>query len=83
MLNRRQPRQEFDAVVVATGRYNAPNIPRIAGLEAWTARWSDKIWHSRQYRRPQAFANKTVLVVGAAVSLQTSLPMLLLVYVSI
>ncbi|KDQ17071.1 hypothetical protein BOTBODRAFT_129393 [Botryobasidium botryosum FD-172 SS1] len=60
--------EDFDAVVVATGRYNAPSIPSIPGLESWAARWSNNIWHSRQYRRPELFANKTVLVIGAATS---------------
>ncbi|KDQ17070.1 hypothetical protein BOTBODRAFT_30457 [Botryobasidium botryosum FD-172 SS1] len=60
--------EDFDAVIVATGRYNAPSIPRIPGLEAWAAQWSDLIWHSRQYRRPEFFANKTVLIAGAATS---------------
>ncbi|KAJ7694822.1 FAD/NAD(P)-binding domain-containing protein [Mycena rosella] len=60
--------EDFDAVVVATGRYNAPNIPRISGLEDWAHKFPHAIIHSRQYRRPQPFANETVLVVGGATS---------------
>ncbi|TFK31089.1 hypothetical protein BDQ12DRAFT_694562 [Crucibulum laeve] len=60
--------EAFDAVVIATGRYNAPNIPNIEGLEEWAKRFPDHISHSRQYRRPQPYANKTVLIVGAATS---------------
>ncbi|KDQ18078.1 hypothetical protein BOTBODRAFT_29394 [Botryobasidium botryosum FD-172 SS1] len=60
--------ENFDAVVVATGQYNTPSIARVPGLEAWKARWSNNIWHSRQYRRPEVFANKTVMVVGGGVS---------------
>ncbi|KAJ6457518.1 hypothetical protein DFH09DRAFT_1115796 [Mycena vulgaris] len=60
--------EDFDAIVVATGRYNAPNIPRISGLEDWAQAFPQSIIHSRQYRRPQPFANETVLVVGAATS---------------
>ena len=52
-------------MVVATGRFNAPYIPNIPGLKSWTDQFPEQIIHSRQYRRPNA--NKTVLVVGAAV----------------
>ncbi|KAJ6454571.1 hypothetical protein DFH09DRAFT_1235953 [Mycena vulgaris] len=37
--------EDFDAIVVATGRYNAPNIPRISGLEDWAQGISSK-YHS-------------------------------------
>jgi len=57
----------FDAVVVATGRYNAPNIPNVQGLEKWAKEFPKGYSHSRQYRRPQVFAGKTILMVGAAV----------------
>ncbi|KAJ7621042.1 hypothetical protein FB45DRAFT_928193 [Roridomyces roridus] len=60
--------EDFDAIVVATGRYNAPNIPGIDGLEDWAGKFPGSIIHSRQYRRPQPFENKTVLVVGGATS---------------
>lgn len=61
-------KENFDAVVVATGRFNAPYIPNILGLKAWADRFPDRIVHSRQFRRPQSYTNKTVLVVGAAAS---------------
>ncbi|KAG5640855.1 hypothetical protein DXG03_006820, partial [Asterophora parasitica] len=60
--------QDFDAVVVASGRYNAPNIPNIPGLKEWAERFPGHVQHSRAYRRPEPYANKTVLIVGAAVS---------------
>ncbi|KAI0788896.1 hypothetical protein C8Q75DRAFT_793645 [Abortiporus biennis] len=60
--------EDFDAVVVATGRYNAPNIPNIDGLTAWNAQFPKNIQHSRQYRRPEQYLNKTVLVVGGGTS---------------
>ncbi|KAF8218214.1 hypothetical protein K438DRAFT_1657096 [Mycena galopus ATCC 62051] len=60
--------EDFDAIVVATGRYNAPNIPPISGLEDWAEKFPESIIHSRQYRRPQPFTSKTVLVVGGATS---------------
>ncbi|KAJ7653193.1 hypothetical protein DFH06DRAFT_1204931 [Mycena polygramma] len=60
--------EDFDALIVATGRYNAPNIPAISGLEAWAQKFPHTITHSRQYRQPQPFTNETVLVVGGATS---------------
>lgn len=59
--------QHFDAIIVATGRYNAPNIPDIAGAELLAHRFPGHIQHSRQYRRPAGFTNQTVLIVGAGV----------------
>ncbi|KAF7983562.1 hypothetical protein HWV62_21150 [Athelia sp. TMB] len=60
-------RQErFDAIVVATGRFNAPYIPTIPGLSGWNSRFGDRISHARAYRRPEPYANETILIVGAA-----------------
>ncbi|KIJ50190.1 hypothetical protein M422DRAFT_160070, partial [Sphaerobolus stellatus SS14] len=61
-------KESYDAVVVATGRYNAPNVPDIEGLKEWAERYPGSISHSRQYRHPQPFTNKSVLIVGAATS---------------
>ncbi|KAI9573778.1 hypothetical protein HD554DRAFT_2166551 [Boletus coccyginus] len=60
--------EDFDAVVVAVGRYNAPSMPTIPGLEEWVRMFPDLVRHSRQYRRPEAYTNQTVLIVGASVS---------------
>jgi len=60
--------QDFDAVVVAAGKFYAPNMPNIEGLVEWAKRFPDRISHSRQYRRPDPYSNQTVLVVGAAIS---------------
>ncbi|KDR66555.1 hypothetical protein GALMADRAFT_130751 [Galerina marginata CBS 339.88] len=61
-------KQDFDAVVVATGRFNAPNMPNIPGLVEWDKAFPDTIIHSRQYRHSELYTNKTVLVVGASSS---------------
>ncbi|KAF4449038.1 hypothetical protein F53441_7688 [Fusarium austroafricanum] len=58
----------FDAVVVATGHYNLPRIPDIPGLADWKAHFGDTIVHTKQYRRPEQFEGKTVLVVGGGAS---------------
>ncbi|KZP31937.1 FAD/NAD(P)-binding domain-containing protein [Athelia psychrophila] len=60
--------ETFDAVVVGTGRFNAPFIPPIPGLSEWNSRFENHILHSRAYRRPEPFANETVLIIGAATS---------------
>ncbi|KAF8654315.1 hypothetical protein AX16_003542 [Volvariella volvacea WC 439] len=60
--------ENFDAVVVATGRWNAPYIPPIPGLIEWSKKYGNKITHSRQYRHPQGHVNETLLVIGAATS---------------
>lgn len=60
--------QHYDAVVVATGRYNAPNIPEIDGVAEWAKQFPERISHSRQYRRPEPYVDETVLIVGGAVS---------------
>ncbi|KAF8555876.1 FAD/NAD(P)-binding domain-containing protein [Imleria badia] len=60
--------EDFDAVAVAVGKYNAPSMAPIPGLDEWTRRFPDHLCHSRQYRRPEAYANQTVLIVGAGLS---------------
>ncbi|VDB96834.1 unnamed protein product [Peniophora sp. CBMAI 1063] len=67
--------QEFDAVVVALGLdAELPHVPEIEGIEGWSKVKDEKsatgwgIYHSRGYRRPEHYANKTVLIVGASVS---------------
>ncbi|KAL0069327.1 hypothetical protein AAF712_003692 [Marasmius tenuissimus] len=61
-------KEDFDAVVIATGRYNSPSVPAIPGLSEWVSKYPDGISHSRQYRRPEIHQNKSVLIVGAAAS---------------
>ncbi|KAJ7862518.1 hypothetical protein B0H14DRAFT_3107725 [Mycena olivaceomarginata] len=61
-------KEDFDAIVVATGRCNAPNIPNISGLQEWADKFPGSIIHSRQYRRPEPYTNESVLVVGGALS---------------
>ncbi|WWC97645.1 hypothetical protein V866_004529 [Kwoniella sp. B9012] len=60
--------EEFDAVVVATGHYNAPYIPPLNGVDAWAAAWPTKVIHSQGYRVPEPYEGKTVLLVGIGTS---------------
>lgn len=51
--------ERFDAVVVAAeGEGDAAYTPPIPGLEAWARAFPSEIFHSREYRRPDSFANK-------------------------
>ncbi|KAF4952431.1 hypothetical protein FSARC_12648 [Fusarium sarcochroum] len=58
----------FDAVVVATGHYNLPRIPDTPGLAEWKAHFGDAVIHTKQYRRPEQYTGKTVLVIGGGAS---------------
>lgn len=48
------------AIVIATGIVANPKIPRFAGQE----RFAGRIGHSVEYRRPDGYAGRRVLVVG-------------------
>lgn len=52
---------ESDAVIVATGIISGPLVPAFKGQEAFRGR----IRHSVEYRRPDEFHGKRVLVIGA------------------
>lgn len=58
----------FDAIVVASGRYGPPRVPDIPGLSAWKRRFPDRVKHSKQYRFPEPYRGRTVLVIGASIS---------------
>ncbi|KAF7536997.1 hypothetical protein G7054_g4119 [Neopestalotiopsis clavispora] len=61
-------RWEFDAVIVASGHYHEPKIPDLPGLKEWKERHPESISHSKRYRSPEPFKDKTVFVIGAGVS---------------
>ena len=54
----------FEAVVVANGHYNVPRVPRLRGQDVFPG----LLLHSLNYRRPEPFAGKVVLLLGAAAS---------------
>jgi cation diffusion facilitator CzcD-associated flavoprotein CzcO len=49
----------FAGVLIANGTLSEPNIPQFKG------QFDGEIIHSAQYRRPEQFAGKRVLIVGA------------------
>ncbi|MBE2181961.1 MAG: NAD(P)/FAD-dependent oxidoreductase [Anaerolineae bacterium] len=54
----------FPCVIVATGRYCAPIIPALPGMNDFRG----QILHARDYRLPSTFAGQRILVVGAGPS---------------
>ena len=54
---------DYDAVVVCNGHYEAPYIPQIPGQEDWL-NGERSIVHSLYYDEPSPYENKSVLIVG-------------------
>jgi cation diffusion facilitator CzcD-associated flavoprotein CzcO len=50
--------EEFDAVIVASGHYNIPNIPDIPGLKETSKLLPEAFEHAKAYRFPRNYANK-------------------------
>ncbi|KAF8311493.1 FAD/NAD(P)-binding domain-containing protein [Clavulina sp. PMI_390] len=61
--------EEFDAVVLGSdARREAAWVPPIPGMEEWARALPNALFHSQQYRSPQEFQDKNVLIVGASQS---------------
>ncbi|KAI9167795.1 Thiol-specific monooxygenase [Paramyrothecium foliicola] len=60
--------ESFDAVVVASGHYSVPYIPKIEGLDAFEKSRPGSVLHSKHFRGRDQFKGKRVVVVGASVS---------------
>ncbi|KAI5867840.1 putative dimethylaniline monooxygenase [Durotheca rogersii] len=58
----------FDAVILATGHYSVPYVPQVDGLEEYIRAFPGRVSHSKDYRSPLVYADKTVLVVGNSAS---------------
>jgi dimethylaniline monooxygenase (N-oxide forming) len=58
--------EDFDRVVVASGRFHAPMIPTIAGLQGFSG--SAGVHTTYDYRGPAPFVGKHMLVAGGAIS---------------
>ncbi|KAF4986605.1 hypothetical protein FDECE_15864 [Fusarium decemcellulare] len=61
-------KNEYDAVVVASGHYNDPFVPDIKGLKEFEISYPGTISHSKYYRRADAYQDKKVIVVGNSAS---------------
>ncbi|OAG12346.1 FAD/NAD(P)-binding domain-containing protein [Paraphaeosphaeria sporulosa] len=60
--------ERFDAVIVASGHYNVPYIPKIKGLADLEKARPGSVKHSKMFRGRDAYRGKKVVVVGASVS---------------
>ncbi len=56
--------ERFDAVAVCNGHFSEPIVPSLPGIE----HFKGAALHSHNYRRPQPFAGKRVVVLGSSVS---------------
>lgn len=54
----------FDAVFVCTSHYSDPNVPTYVDRQLYAG----NLMHSHAYRRPERFAGRSVLVIGAGAS---------------
>ncbi|KAF2097362.1 FAD/NAD(P)-binding domain-containing protein [Rhizodiscina lignyota] len=52
----------FDKVIMAIGRHHSPHMPAIEGAE----HFGKRLIHSAQFKRPEDYRNKRVLVLGFA-----------------
>lgn len=62
----KQTTETFPYVIVASGRYSAPRIPDIAGLDTFSG--TGGVSHTFHYRDPQQYRGQRVLVAGCAIS---------------
>ncbi|KAF8309291.1 FAD/NAD(P)-binding domain-containing protein [Clavulina sp. PMI_390] len=61
--------EEFDAIVVGNDSENdAAWVPPIPGLDEWALALPHAVFHSREYRKPEHFTDKNVLIVGGSLS---------------
>ncbi|OJI99930.1 hypothetical protein ASPVEDRAFT_51218 [Aspergillus versicolor CBS 583.65] len=60
--------EEFDAVVVATGQYSLPFLPRISGLDEVVKTHPEALEHVNAYRSPDHYVGKKVVVLGGSFS---------------
>lgn len=58
----------FDGVIVSTGHYSIPYLPRLPGLSKWNANYKSSVFHSKSFRDPSIFKDKNVLFVGTGLS---------------
>lgn len=59
--------EDFDFLYCASGRFSVPRIPNVPGLkEALKSLPKDTVIHTKTYRDPKVFKDKSVLLVGAS-----------------
>lgn len=58
----------YDAVVVASGHFDVPYVPSIAGISDWNKAYPGVVSHSKVFDSPDPFHGKKVVVVGSSAS---------------
>lgn len=62
-------KEEFDALIIATGHYHIPLIPSVPGLEKVHALFPDKVSHSKYFKpKLHTYDGENVVVVGGRIS---------------
>lgn len=56
--------QQFDFIFLCNGHYSSPSIPQCEGM----GQFNGHILHSHDYRRPEQYAGKMVLIIGSGPS---------------
>ncbi|XP_055963371.1 dimethylaniline monooxygenase [N-oxide-forming] 4 [Sorex fumeus] len=56
----KQDQAVFDAVMVCTGHYMSPHLPSFPGMH----KFRGQVLHSQEYKTPEGFQGKRVLVIG-------------------
>jgi len=64
----RWTREKFDAVIIATGHYHVPYIPKVPGLNEVYHRYPSKLKHSKTFRTSDNFKDQTIIVIGSRAS---------------
>ena len=58
--------RDVDRVVVATGRFNRPQMPAVPGIEDFTGACG--VVHTLHYKDPLAFRDRRIVVLGGSIS---------------
>lgn len=60
--------ETFDAVVLATGRFNIPFVPYIEGMDVFNIKHPNIISHTKAFRNTDDYEDKKILLVGSNIS---------------
>ena len=66
--------ERFDAVIAANGHCDWPLLPNVEGLEAWSEKFPDSLFHSVSYKSAKTFENKVSEYTSSLFSLASKIP---------
>ncbi|RMZ80880.1 hypothetical protein DV737_g2753, partial [Chaetothyriales sp. CBS 132003] len=61
-------KEEFDAVIDASGHYSVPYIPPTPGLADFAKAYPGSVEHTKSFREAEKYRGKRVVTVGASIS---------------